>query len=96
MPASVITTLMAFFKINPFGPQQEDLRMGYMTSILFNSNKKKSSAAKGPKDFFPSLAAPPKSEEEKAEQMQRVCERIGAAYADGVPGDNQGPVVKGW
>ncbi len=96
MPASVITTLKAFFKINPFGPMQDDVRASYMTSILYNSNKKKGSAAKGPKDFFPSLAPAPKSEEEQAEALKLMCQRIGEAYADGVPGEAKETVVKGW
>lgn len=86
MPASVITTLKAFFKINPFGPMQDDLRAAYQPTLYYNAHRKKGSAIKVPGDLFPSLAPAPKTPEEQAEAIAAMCERIGAMYADGTPG----------
>lgn len=86
MPASEMVNWKAAYRIAPFGPAQDDLRAAYATTILFNSNKKKSAKAKGPGDFFPSLdpnAAT--TDEQKEEQLKRRLEQIAQVYENGPP-----------
>lgn len=65
---------LAYFQLEPFGPVQEDLRSGWIASLIYNSNRGKDAEAKGPEFFFPSLAPAAEVSEEKddAEQIWRM------------------------
>lgn len=43
-----------FYRLEPFGPSQDDLRAGAIVSTLWNANRGKSTPVKHPHDFFPS------------------------------------------
>lgn len=77
---------IAFFERYAFGPVHEDLRFGYLASLLFNANRAKDAEAMMPEDFFKSLkhAKPKKTVEElKLEFMLFVAQTGGIIVQGG-------------
>lgn len=73
MPASLLRAWECYWKREPFGPIQEDLRAAWVAMLLFNANRGKDQKAKALADFFPSLkepAAGPPSDEELQHQVE--------------------------
>lgn len=50
---------IAFYRIEPFGPQVDDLRAGVIAATMANTGRAKNSKAYQPADFFPSLRDEP-------------------------------------
>lgn len=76
MSSAELVYWRAKYRLAPFGSRQEDLRAAYITSILYNSNRKKGSDTKPPEFFFPSLKAHEvmTPEERLTRQVQRAAE----------------------
>jgi len=46
---------IAFYSIEPFGEDREDLRMGILASTIANSNRGKNTKPFTPQDFIPKI-----------------------------------------
>lgn len=68
---------IAFYLVNPFGPERGDLQAGIIASTFANANSKKTFT---PDDFMPDFDRKPK--QQTMEQMQRNCLKyVGLAKA---------------
>lgn len=80
MPAGTWWEWLAYFKIEPFGPLQDDLRAGQVAAVVANThrNRKKKTLAWEPKDFFPALKGPKRRQ--TLDEMLRAAEAITLAF----------------
>lgn len=58
---------MAYSRLEPWGEERDDLRMGIVASVIANSNRAKERKPFKPTDFMPSFE--PVSDEERAAQL---------------------------
>ena len=58
---------MAYGRLEPFGEERDDLRMGIVASVIANSNRGKNQKPYKPGDFMPSFE--PETEEQAAERL---------------------------
>lgn len=58
---------MAYSRLEPWGEERDDLRMGIVASTVANVNRGKNQKAFKPTDFMPSFE--PETEEQAAERM---------------------------
>lgn len=77
--SSELTEWLAYAGMEPFGPPHEDLRAGYIASLIYGSSHKRSDAPKqlNPSDFFPSLKPHRDDEVEMDPELVR-------AYLEGI------------
>lgn len=64
MDSSEFVGWLAYQRIEPFGPLQEDYRAGVLAALLYNPWRKEVAEGKGPQDFFPSLSDDEQQEED--------------------------------
>lgn len=64
---------MAYFRVEPFGEDRKDLRMGILASVIANSNRGKSQRPFKPSDFMPYA-----QDDDEASKIKRLMERLGA------------------
>lgn len=53
MSSSEFSEWLAYYCINPFGPERGDLNAGIIAATVANANRSKNSQAYTPKDFMP-------------------------------------------
>jgi len=58
---------MGYARLEPFGEDRADLRMGIVASVIANSNRGKGQKAFKPSDFIPSFE--PETEDEAAARL---------------------------
>ncbi len=58
---------MAYSRLEPWGEDRDDLRMGIMASTMANVNRGKNQKPYKPQDFMPSFE--PETEEQAAERL---------------------------
>jgi hypothetical protein len=67
----------AFYNLNPWGQERDDLRAGIIASTVANCMTDKSNWK--PSDFMPKFGPPePEPEPQTAEQMKQICIRMNA------------------
>lgn len=75
MDSAELTEWQAYYSIEPFGPNQEDLRSGTIAAVTFNSvPRKEGTPAAQAADFFHSLRPPPSPppDQTEAEQLEAL------------------------
>lgn len=72
----------AFYQLEPWGCETEDLRSGVVAATVANANRdpKKRYRAYQPTDFMPSRGAPAAREEQSWEEQARILEAWGRAW----------------
>jgi len=58
---------LAFARLEPFGEERDDLRMGIIASTIANVNREKGKKPYSPRDFMPNFE--PENEEAKIQKM---------------------------
>lgn len=88
MPARELDEWQAYARIEPFGEEREDLRMGTIASTIANTafGRKKGSKAFKPSDFFPEFeVAAKKQEPQKPMTPEQTVEYFAALTGGGKP-----------
>jgi hypothetical protein len=67
MTSSQLSEWMAYSKVEPFGEDRDDLRMGIVASTVANANRGKGKKPFKPQDFMPTFEV--ESEEEAAARL---------------------------
>ena len=52
MTSKELAEWMAYFRIEPFGQDQQDFIMAQVASMTYSANRAKGQSAKGPEEFF--------------------------------------------
>ena len=79
MPAITFAEWMAFAKIEPFGEERADLRMGIIAAKLHNMWRGKNDPIAKPEDFMPKFEEDePPSREEVAMKMDAIMSALAA------------------
>ena len=67
---------MAYSRLEPWGPDRDDLRMGIVASTIANSNRGKGQKAFKPTDFIPDFE-PETEEQAQARLMAKAMSALG-------------------
>jgi len=62
---------MAYSRLEPWGEDRDDLRMGIMASVIANSNRGKGKKPYKPQDFMPNFEP-----EDEAAAIERIRENL--------------------
>ena len=84
MTSRELTEWMAFYQLEPFGPERGDLQAGIVASVVANANRdsKKQKKPFTPQDFMPEFEGPVLEKEGKTpEQLRQKWEMVVAAFA---------------
>lgn len=52
MPASELTEWMAFYQMEPFGTERDNIHTGIIASLIYNANRGKRNTPMSPDDFM--------------------------------------------
>lgn len=78
MDSAEITEWRAYFRLEPFGSEQDFLQAGIISSVVANVNKGKNTKPFEPYDFIPSSFKAKFSKKQTPEDMLAVFEAMGA------------------
>lgn len=73
---------MAFYRLEPFGEEREDLRMGILASTIANVNRdpKVRRRAYQARDFIPVFGPEATDDEARMNRMKQMVEILNAAF----------------
>lgn len=74
----------AYFELEPAGPISDYYRNGILAALLFNANRAKEAAARGPKDYMPpAMLEEPEPQGSTEENVRQVFSEMGQAFKSG-------------
>jgi hypothetical protein len=74
---------MAYYNIEPFGPEREDLRAGIVACTIANVNRGKGTRSMKPSDFVPKFGGKSRQSESEMEMRLLVWARMHNAKIKG-------------
>ena len=82
MTSAELTEWLAFFELEPFGPERGDLQAGIVASVIANVNRdpKKRKKEYTPQDFMPVFGGGRGKEKKTPDELRRKWEMVVAAF----------------